>query len=98
MRDEPIRSKCGIKRSSNSLCLGHAGQRTGGNLTYRQIDYRSRMIRVFGKGRKERLVPFSETAKIAMDYYFKNQRDSLLAHRKNPVRSMLSLSRIMAGN
>jgi integrase/recombinase XerC len=55
------------------------------NLTYRQIDYRSRMIRVFGKGRKERLVPFSETAKIAMDYYFKNQRDSLLAHRKNPI-------------
>jgi integrase/recombinase XerC len=55
------------------------------NLTYRQIDYRSRMIRVFGKGRKERLVPFSETAQVAMDYYFKNQRDSLLAHRKNPI-------------
>jgi site-specific recombinase XerD len=55
------------------------------NLTYRQIDYRSRMIRVFGKGRKERLVPFSETAKIAMDYYFRNQRDSLLAHRRNPI-------------
>jgi site-specific recombinase XerD len=69
------------------------------NLTYRQIDYRSRMIRVFGKGRKERLVPFSETAKIAMDYYFKNQRDSLLAHRKEPgFRSMLSSSRITAGN
>jgi integrase/recombinase XerC len=55
------------------------------NLTYRQIDYRSRMIRVFGKGRKERLVPFSETAKVAMEYYFKNQRDSLLAKRKSPV-------------
>jgi tyrosine recombinase XerC len=52
-------------------------------LTFRQIDYRSRMIRVFGKGKKERLVPFSQTAHIAMDYYYKNQRDSLLAHRKN---------------
>jgi integrase/recombinase XerC len=54
-------------------------------LTFRQIDYRSRMIRVFGKGKKERLVPFSETAHIAMDYYYKNQRDSLLAHRKHPL-------------
>src|SRR5574344_2768185 len=54
-------------------------------LTARQIDYRSRMIRVFGKGKKERLVPFSEPAKIAMDYYFRNQRDSLLAHRRNPI-------------
>jgi integrase/recombinase XerC len=54
-------------------------------LTYRQIDFRSRMIRVFGKRRKERLVPFSETAKVAMDYYFKNQRSDLLAKRKDPV-------------
>ena len=54
-------------------------------LTYRQIDFRSRMIRVFGKRRKERLVPFSETAKVAMDYYFKNQRSTLLAKRKDPV-------------
>ena len=53
-------------------------------LTIRQIDYRSRMIRVFGKGKKERLVPFSETAHIAMDSYYKNQRDSLLSHRKHP--------------
>jgi integrase/recombinase XerC len=55
------------------------------NLVYRQIDFRSRMIRVFGKGRKERLVPFSETARIAMDYYFKTLRNELLAKKKGPV-------------
>lgn len=55
------------------------------NLTARQIDYRSRMIRVFGKGKKERLVPFSETAKLAMDYYYKNQRPELYGHHHSPV-------------
>ena len=54
-------------------------------LTFRQIDYRSRMIRVFGKGKKERLVPFGQKAQAAMEDYFKNQRDALLAHRKHPL-------------
>ena len=35
----------------------------------REIDYHSRMIRVFGKGKKERLVPFGKTAEAAMKTY-----------------------------
>jgi integrase/recombinase XerC len=48
-------------------------------LTARQIDYRSRMIRVFGKGKKERLVPFSQTASAAMSRYAKELRPLLVA-------------------
>jgi integrase/recombinase XerC len=51
-------------------------------LSGQQIDYASRMIRVFGKGKKERLVPFGETAKIAMQRYFKELRPILLARHK----------------
>jgi integrase/recombinase XerC len=47
-------------------------------LTNKQIDYRSRMIRVFGKGKKERLVPFSETASAVMQHYWKELRPTLL--------------------
>jgi integrase/recombinase XerC len=47
-------------------------------LTNKQIDYRSRMIRVFGKGKKERLVPFSETASLLMQHYWKELRPVLL--------------------
>jgi tyrosine recombinase XerC len=52
------------------------------NLSGQQIDYASRMIRVFGKGKKERLVPFGETAKIAMQRYFKELRPTLMARHK----------------
>lgn len=44
----------------------------------REIDYRSRMIRVFGKGKKERLVPFGKTAETAMKAYNQNLRPVLL--------------------
>lgn len=54
-------------------------------LTNRQIDYRSRMIRVFGKGKKERLVPFSETAKAAMAHYYPTVRNQLLLKNKSPA-------------
>ncbi len=53
------------------------------SLKYQQIDFRSRMIRVFGKGKKERLVPFSKTAAEAMLSYWKDVRPSLLEkHRR----------------
>ena len=54
-------------------------------LTARQIDNRSRMIRVFGKGKKERLVPFSKTAQTAMLAYAKDLRPALLSRYKGPL-------------
>jgi integrase/recombinase XerC len=51
-------------------------------LTAREIDYDARMIRVFGKEKKERLVPFGETARSAMQDYFKNSRPQLLLKHK----------------
>lgn len=51
-------------------------------LTKSQIDYRNRMIRVYGKGKKERLVPFSETAQKAMNEYYSEERPLLFAKHK----------------
>lgn len=52
------------------------------NLTSREVDYDARMIRVFGKEKKERLVPFGETARNAMQDYYKNLRPQLLLRHK----------------
>jgi integrase/recombinase XerC len=57
------------------------------SLTNRQIDYNNRMIRIFGKGRKERLVPFSQTAEKAMLIYYKGLRNDLLAKSKADLKS-----------
>lgn len=48
-------------------------------LKIQDIDFKERMIRVFGKGRKERMVPISRSARGALEVYFKNLRPSLLA-------------------
>lgn len=45
----------------------------------RDVDYRSRMIRIYGKGDKERLVPISKTAAMVMQEYVKRQRGDLTA-------------------
>lgn len=41
-------------------------------------------VRVMGKGRKERLVPFGEQAKEKLDNYLKNSRPLILKGRKSP--------------
>lgn len=48
------------------------------NLKTIDIDFTEKFIRVFGKGKKERLVPFSEEAKKSMLDYAKNLRRELL--------------------
>lgn len=48
------------------------------NLKTIDIDFTEKFIRVFGKGKKERLVPFSEKAKKSMLDYAKNLRRELL--------------------
>lgn len=49
------------------------------------IDFKNRMIRVRGKGRKERFVPFGSKAKEALDAYFE-ERMALLAGAPNHKR------------
>ena len=48
------------------------------NLEVGDIDFTNRIIKVLGKGSKERLVPFSQVAKDAMTKYLKNLRATLL--------------------
>lgn len=55
------------------------------SLKPRQIDYRSRTIQIIGKGNKERIVPFSKSAAIAMQDYQKNLRQNLIKKRKTPA-------------
>ncbi len=63
------------------------------SFTGRQIDYANRVIRVFGKGKKERLVPFSRTAAKAMKEYAANLRPVLLSrHRTASVADTFFLS------
>ncbi len=56
-------------------------------LTYRQIDFRVRSIRVKGKGNKTRIVPFSKSAETAMKKYHASSRPALLAKSKADVKS-----------
>lgn len=56
-------------------------------LKARNIDYRSRVIRIIGKGDKERLVSISKTAVLVMQEYFKKLRPQLYAkhHSTKPA-------------
>jgi len=48
------------------------------NIKIRNIDLRNRTIKVFGKGRKERIVPFNKSCKVALENYINNSRKSLV--------------------
>lgn len=52
-------------------------------LDVQSINLKRRMVVVFGKGRKERLVPFTEECKIAVQKYIEESRPSLLKKQKN---------------
>ncbi len=51
------------------------------NIKMREIDYRSRTIKVYGKGKKERIVPFGRTAEAAMKKYAEKSRPILASLR-----------------
>ena len=53
------------------------------SFSHNQIDWRSRMILVYGKGNKERNVPFSKAAEKAMKQYQLKTRPLLLAKNKS---------------
>ena len=52
------------------------------NIKMQDIDFRTRSIRILGKGNKERIVPFSRSASITMKDYKENCRPLLLAKNK----------------
>lgn len=52
------------------------------NLEKSDIDFRTRTIRVIGKGNKERIVPFTFEAKKSIEEYLKNSRLSLSNRNK----------------
>ena len=49
------------------------------NLKTIDIEFPTKVIRVFGKGKKERMVPFSDTCKKCMISYAKDLREKLLS-------------------
>ena len=52
------------------------------NLDVQHVDLSNRLIRVFGKGRKERIVPFSKTCKESLKKYIDNLRKDLIIKNK----------------
>lgn len=48
------------------------------NLTFNQVDFDNRIMKVLGKGNKDRLVPFTNSAKEAMLNYINGLRKDLL--------------------
>lgn len=52
------------------------------NIKIQDIDFRTRSIRVMGKGSKERIVPFNKSALMTMKDYLKDCRPLLLAKNK----------------
>lgn len=54
------------------------------NLIVQDVDTRNRVVSVYGKGRKERLVPFTEDCKIAIERYRKEVRENLAKLTKDP--------------
>lgn len=54
------------------------------SLTLQQVKMQERYLRVFGKGKKERVVPFSRQAKEAMEQYLSTLRPKLISKCKKP--------------
>ena len=73
IRDQAILSLlyyCGLRASE--LC----------DLTLQDVNFRSRIVRVMGKGSKERLVPFTEDCRKTLQVYLDKSRPQLLAKKK----------------
>ncbi|MCQ2742642.1 MAG: tyrosine-type recombinase/integrase [Bacilli bacterium] len=56
-------------------------------MTLQQADYKRHCIRVFGKGKKERIVPMSSQAEAAMQRYVKECRPNLSANNHTQRKS-----------
>lgn len=62
------------------------------SIVLQDIDLRNRSIRVFGKGSKERIVPFSQSAKNAIEDYLKGLRGQLLLKAKGKMTNVVFLN------
>ncbi len=61
------------------------------NLKMRDIDMQNQLVRVLGKGGKERIVPFGIPAKEALERYFRFRREYLL-EKKNLIEEYVFLN------
>jgi len=55
------------------------------NLELNQIDFQERIIRVTGKGKKDRIIPLADSASDALEEYINNYRDYLIKKETNYV-------------
>lgn len=62
------------------------------NLEYKSVFLEEKILRIFGKGNKERLVPFTSSAKQYLVSYLDEARDQFLAKAKNPNIKYIFLS------
>lgn len=62
------------------------------SLSLQDLDLRRRTVRVFGKGRKERIVPFTDDCRVVLEKYISNSRKELLGNNKiaQPVNVFLN--------
>lgn len=52
------------------------------NIKINDLNLKQRIVRIFGKGQKERIVPFTRECENAIDLYLNNLRGSLVAQNK----------------
>jgi site-specific recombinase XerD len=73
-----------LGRRDRAICefLYATGIRVGElvSINMKDIDFRSRLVRVMGKRRKERIVPFGEPALQALMYYLDETRGVFLSN------------------
>ncbi len=58
------------------------------SLNLQDLDYNRRIVRVFGKGRKERLIPFTENCRLTVLKYIKELRPKLSAKSTEPTNAL----------
>jgi integrase/recombinase XerC len=61
-------------------------------LNVSNVDRRGQMVRVLGKGRKERIIPFGDKARLALENYWP-VREEILAGARNPAADAVFLNR-----
>ena len=59
------------------------------DLVVQNVDVKSRILRVFGKGRKERIVPFSKETQETLETYIRGLRLKLVAKNSKPTNHLI---------
>lgn len=79
LKSVDVSRKCGIRDRAMLETLYATGMRVSelANFTYEQIMFEDEIVRVFGKGSKERLVPIGKTALFWIGEYYQTDRPGL---------------------